>query len=226
MAAWFSLLQKSAVLPAASLYLLIPPSVAGLAPNHLQRHGHHHAGARGPESRGRRASDSHRPADAPGHSQPAVTPFNWQTGIGAPNPSQTFTISTTGPSSVSYSFTHDGDTGNWISTISPPSGTNPPEHSDHLTVNPNGLALGTYNGKLTLFTPGGTPTQQDIRITLDCRQHTVAQRAQCHAEFHLSAGHAASPRADRQHHLHRGTLASYAGHSERQLAVALRAQCG
>jgi hypothetical protein len=35
-----------------------------------------------------------------------------------------------------------------------------------VTLNPNGLAAATYHGKLTLFTPSGTPTQQDIPIQL------------------------------------------------------------
>ncbi len=92
--------------------------------------------------------------------------FNWQTGIAAPNPSQTFTISTTATQQLSYSFTTFVDTGNWISTVSPPSGTFTGSTQITLTLNPNGLALGTYNGRLTLFTPGGTPSQQDIPVKL------------------------------------------------------------
>jgi uncharacterized protein (TIGR03437 family) len=97
---------------------------------------------------------------------PQSLSFNWQTGIAAPNPSQSFTIATTSAQPLSYSFNTSVDTGNWISTLSPPSGTFTTSTPITLTLNPNGLAVGTYNGKLTLFTPGGTPTQQDIPVRL------------------------------------------------------------
>jgi uncharacterized protein (TIGR03437 family) len=95
--------------------------------------------------------------------------FNWQTGVAEPNPSQTFTISTTAGQALNYSFTKSVDAGNWISTVDPPSGSISSTTGNvqiTVTLNPDGLATGTYRGRLTLLTPGGSPTQQDIPVQL------------------------------------------------------------
>ena len=97
---------------------------------------------------------------------PSALFFNWQTGIAAPNPSQTFTVSTTAAQGLNYSFTA---TGGFISTVSPSSGSISPTTGNvqiTVTLNPSSLAVGTYAGKLTLLTPGGSPAQQDIPVSL------------------------------------------------------------
>jgi uncharacterized protein (TIGR03437 family) len=94
--------------------------------------------------------------------------LNYQTGVAAPNPSQVFTISTTASQQLGFSFIQTGSLTS-ISTITPPSGgTSAITGTAQVTytVNPTGLAVGTYTGKITLFTFGGSPPQQDIGVTL------------------------------------------------------------
>jgi hypothetical protein len=94
--------------------------------------------------------------------------LNYQGGIAAPNPSQVFTISTTASQPLGFSFIQTGSLTN-ISTITPASGTTSATTGTAqvtYTVNPTGLAVGTYTGKITLFTFGGSPPQQDIGVTL------------------------------------------------------------
>ena len=84
---------------------------------------------------------------------PTSLVLNWQTGIAAPNPSQTFTISTTATQPLGYSFIQSGSLTN-ISTISPSSGSTSATTGTAqitYTVNPASLAVGTYTGKLTLL---------------------------------------------------------------------------
>ena len=99
---------------------------------------------------------------------PASLSLNFQTGVSAPNPTQTFTVSTTSTQPLNYSFTASADSGNWISTITPPSGSISASSpaTVTLTLNPTGLNVGTYTGHLTLNTPGGSPAQTNIPVTL------------------------------------------------------------
>jgi uncharacterized protein (TIGR03437 family) len=93
--------------------------------------------------------------------------FNYQTGIAEPNPVQTFTIYASQPLTVGVQG--HVDTGTWsFSVINTGTGQIATNGSlaVSVTVNPNGLAAGTYTGHLTLITPGGSPTQQDIPVTL------------------------------------------------------------
>jgi uncharacterized protein (TIGR03437 family) len=95
--------------------------------------------------------------------------LNYQAGVAAPNPSQVFTITTTASQPLGFSFIQTGSLTN-ISTINPPSGTTTAITGTAqvtYTVNPTGLAVGTYTGKITLFTFGGSPPQQDIAVTLN-----------------------------------------------------------
>ena len=163
---WFTLLQNACLSPGNVTILINNAVVAGLSPNTYN------------------GTVTITPLPA-GQSPAVVVPltltvaptppvtvnptslvFYWQTGTAAPNPSQTFTISTSAPQSLNYSFTSAVDAGNWISTISPPNGTFTGSAQITVTVNPNGLAVGTYNGKVTVFTPGGSPAQQDIPVKL------------------------------------------------------------
>ena len=94
----------------------------------------------------------------------------WQTGVGAANPSTTFTISTSAAAAqpLGYSFTQTGVLTS-ISTISPSSGTFSAASGAvpiTYTVNTAGLAVGTYNGNITLLTSGGSPPQTSIPVTL------------------------------------------------------------
>lgn len=96
--------------------------------------------------------------------------LNWQTGIGAPNPSQTFTISTTASQPLDFNFFQSLSSLSNISTITPPFGnTSLTTGAVPITysVNATGLAVGTHTGSITLFTPGGSPTQQNIGVTLN-----------------------------------------------------------
>jgi uncharacterized protein (TIGR03437 family) len=94
--------------------------------------------------------------------------LNYQSGVAAPNPSEVFTISTTASQQLSFNFIQTGSLTS-ISTINPPNGTTSATGTAQVTytVNPTGLAVGTYTGKITLLTPGGSPTQQDIEVTLN-----------------------------------------------------------
>jgi uncharacterized protein (TIGR03437 family) len=97
---------------------------------------------------------------------PGSLVFNWQTGT--TNPSESFTIATTPGQSLSYSFNPPTvDTGNWISTITPPSGSFTGSTQITVALNPNGIALGAHAGKITLLTPGASPQSQDIPIFLN-----------------------------------------------------------
>jgi uncharacterized protein (TIGR03437 family) len=99
---------------------------------------------------------------------PTALTFNWQTGVSAANPNQTFTISTTSVQPITYTVSGSTNAGNWISTISPQSGMLSASSGAQitLTLNPAGLAAGTYTGSLVVSTPGGTPGQTTIPITL------------------------------------------------------------
>jgi uncharacterized protein (TIGR03437 family) len=160
---WFTLQQSSCASPGSLNVLINNGVVAGLAPNTY--------------------TGTITIAPVPAGQSPAVvvpvtltvapTPpvtvnppsllFNWQTGVAAPNPTRTFTISTTAAQPLNYNFSA---TGSWISTISPPGGSINGSIQITVTVNPTGLAPGTYTGKLTLYTPSGSPAQQDIPVTL------------------------------------------------------------
>jgi uncharacterized protein (TIGR03437 family) len=165
---WFSLLQTSCASPGNLAVVFNDVVIAGLAPNTYK--------------------GTITITPAAGQSPAVVVPvtltvvptppvtvnppslfFNWQTGVAEPNPSQTFTVSTTAGQALAYSFTTAVDTGSWIATVAPPNGTISSTTGTAeitVTLNPTGLAAGTYKGKLTLLTPGGSPTQQDIPVQL------------------------------------------------------------
>ena len=161
---WFTLLQTSCGSPGSLTVLINNGVVAGLAPN---TYNGTITIAPVPAGQGTAVVVPVTLTVVP---TPPVTVnppslvFNWQTGIAAPNPSQVLTVSTTAAQALTYSFTA---TGSWISTVSPPSGSITGSAQITVTLNPAGLAPGTYTGKLTLLTPGGSPTQQDIAVTLN-----------------------------------------------------------
>ncbi len=95
--------------------------------------------------------------------------FNYQTGIGAPNPTQTLNVYASQPLTVGVTG-HVNNSGNWsFATINTGTGAISATTGSlaiAVTVNPNGVAAGTYTGSLTLLTPGGSPTQQDVPVKL------------------------------------------------------------
>lgn len=95
--------------------------------------------------------------------------------IGGSNNSaqQTVTLSTTGVQGVPYSLALSVDNNpagrTWFTVAPGTSGTIPATGSSQLTFaydTTANLPAGTYNGKATLLTPGGTPAQQDIPVKL------------------------------------------------------------
>jgi uncharacterized protein (TIGR03437 family) len=101
---------------------------------------------------------------------PTSLSLPYQTGIQAPNPTGTFTISTTAGQQLSFNITQSsGDLYN-ISTINPSSGTTSATTGSAqitYTVNPTTLAVGAHTGTITIFTPGGSPPQTNIPVTLN-----------------------------------------------------------
>ena len=164
---WFSLLQTSCTSPGSLAVVFNDAIIAGLQPNTYT------------------GAVTITPVPA-GQSSAVVVPvtltvlptppvtfapssllFEYQSGIAAPNPVQTFTVYASQPLSVGVQG--HVDTGNWsfavidtgagqISTLG--------SLTVSVTVNPTGLAAGTYTGHLTLLTPGGSPTQQDVPVQL------------------------------------------------------------
>ncbi len=104
---------------------------------------------------------------------PASVSLAYQIGGSNNSAQQTVTISTTGVSGIGYlvvtSVANNPAGRTWF-TVSPSlSGTIPANGSTPLTIaydTTANLPPGTYTGKATLQTPAGTPTQQDIPVTL------------------------------------------------------------
>ena len=103
---------------------------------------------------------------------PTSVNLNYQIG-GANNPlPQTVTLATTGTQPVSYGFAPSTDPNPagrvWI-TVDPTGGSIPANGAATAKIGYDATAnlpAGTYNGKVTLFTPGGAPTSQDIPVKL------------------------------------------------------------
>ena len=103
---------------------------------------------------------------------PTSVNLNYQIG-GANNPlPQTVTLATTGTQPVSYGFAPSADPNPagrvWI-TVDPTGGSIPANGAATAKIGYDATAnlpAGTYNGKVTLFTPGGVPTSQDIPVKL------------------------------------------------------------
>jgi uncharacterized protein (TIGR03437 family) len=169
---WFTLLQNSCVSPGSLAVLINNAVVAGLAPNTYN------------------GTVTITPLPA-GQSPAAVvlmtltvapTPpvtvnpppdpgliLNYQTGIAAPNPSQTFTISTTASQPLGFIISESGELAP-ISTFSPTvNGTTSSTSPAQITyaVNPSGLAPGAHTGTIVVSTPQGTPQQTNIPVKLN-----------------------------------------------------------
>src|ERR1035437_4280945 len=166
---WFTLLQNSCVSPGSLTVLINNAVVAGLAPNT------YNAPAPTMPSPTGQSPAVVVPMTLTVAPTPPVTVnppsllLNFQTGIGAPNPSPTFTISTPSSQPLSFTISQSGELAS-ISTFSPSingstSSTSPAQIT--YTVNPSGLAPGAHTGTIVLSTPQGTPQQTNIPVTLN-----------------------------------------------------------
>ena len=163
---WFTLLQNSCVSPGSLTVLINNAVVAGLAPNTYN------------------GTVTITPSQSPAVVVPIIltvapTPpvtvnpqsliLNYQTGIAAANPSQTFTISTTSSQPLGFTLSQSGEFAN-ISTFSPSNNSNTSSTSPAqitYAVNPSGLAAGAHTGTIVVSTPQGTPQQTNIPVTLN-----------------------------------------------------------
>ncbi len=94
--------------------------------------------------------------------------------LGGPTPAVQ-TLSVSGPNSAgNYNFNVTAATstgGNWLST-SPTSGTTP--SSVNVSVNPSGLAAGSYSGTLTLTATGTGSLTVPVTLTVTSAASTLA----------------------------------------------------
>src|ERR1035437_2577044 len=157
---WFTLLQNTCVSPGSLTVLINNAVVAGLAANTYNGT----VTITPPAWQGPAAVVSVTLTvlpTPPVSVNPLSLILNYQTGIAAPNPSQTFTISTTASQPLSFTVSQSGELAS-ISTFSPSSfGTTSSTSPAQIiyTVNPSGLAPGPHTGTITVGTPHGTPQQ-------------------------------------------------------------------
>ena len=166
---WFTLLQNSCNSPGSLTVLINNAVVAGLAPN---TYNGTVTITPSPASQGPAfvvpVTLTVSPTPPVTVNPPSLL-LNFQTGIGAANPSQAFTISTTASQPLGFTISQSGEFVN-ISSFSPSingstSSTTPAQIT--YTVNPSGLALGAHTGTIMLSTPQGTPQQTNIPVTLN-----------------------------------------------------------
>jgi uncharacterized protein (TIGR03437 family) len=209
---WFTLPQNSCVSPGSLTVLINNAVLAGLAPNTYNGTVTITPGA----------------STIPVVSPPVVVPltltvaptppvtvdppsliFNWQTGT--PNPIQTFTVSASQPLTVGVQ--PQVDTGHWSFSVID-TGTGVISATTHtlpiaVTVKPNGIGPGTYTGHLTLLTPGGSPAQTNIPVTLNVSSTPLLNVPNATLKFSFQLGTSA-PAAQTVNITSTGTLLSYA----------------
>ena len=101
---------------------------------------------------------------------PATLTFNHQT-TGTSSPAaQTVQISSSGPV-INWAATPTS-TGGWLQ-VSPATGTTPGSLS--VSVNPSGLAVGTYTGSVSVTSSGATNSPQTVAVTLNVSTPLVPQ---------------------------------------------------
>jgi uncharacterized protein (TIGR03437 family) len=98
--------------------------------------------------------------------------LNYQIGGANNSPQQVLTLATTGSQALSFGLSatvNPNPSGrNWI-VVSPSSGTIPANGNIQVTISYDvtaGLPIGTWTGTVTLFTPGASPAQQNINVSL------------------------------------------------------------
>lgn len=100
---------------------------------------------------------------------PASLQFSSQVGGAAPATQSIAVAASSGSLPFTAAATVTGNSGNWLS-VSPASGTSPANLT--VTVNPAGLAPGTYTGTITVTSAGAANSPQSTAVTL-----TVAEPA-------------------------------------------------
>lgn len=100
---------------------------------------------------------------------PASLQFSSQVGGAAPAAQSIAVAASSGSLPFTAAATVTGNSGNWLS-VSPASGTSPANLT--VTVNPAGLAPGTYTGTITVTSAGAANSPQSTAVTL-----TVAEPA-------------------------------------------------
>jgi hypothetical protein len=98
---------------------------------------------------------------------PLTLTFAYQQGIAGPPSPQTVTVSSSGPAlnfTAAASTTPPG--GSWLA-VSPTKGnTGTSSATLAVSFNPEGLAVGTYNGQITITSPGASTSPLTVPVTL------------------------------------------------------------
>ncbi len=95
--------------------------------------------------------------------------FTYQVGTAAPAAQNVIVTSTSGTIQFGVVPSYSSGTGSWISV--PSTGTTGTAFA--VSVNPAGLAPGSYNGTLTISAPGAANTPQQIPVTLNVTNNPV-----------------------------------------------------
>lgn len=94
---------------------------------------------------------------------PATLTFSFTTGTSAAPSPQSVQVTTSGNSIPVTAVASTKDGANWLS-VTPTSGNTPVTLS--VSVNPQGLAAGTYTGTVTVNSPNGTPAPIAVTLTV------------------------------------------------------------
>jgi len=125
---------------------------------------------------------------------PASINLIYQIGGTNNSPQQVFTLATTGAQGVAYALAsgvNPNPSGRIWFTMNPSGGTIPANGNTQVTVaydTTANLPAGTYTGTITLSTPGGTPTQQTIPVTLIVSTNPLVNVANAALTFNYNAG--------------------------------------
>jgi len=128
---------------------------------------------------------------------PAAIALNYQIGGANNSPQQTVTLATTGSQGVAFALStgvSPNPSGRIWFTVNPSGGTIPATGNTQVTVaydTTANLPAGTYNGTITLSTPGGTPAQQTIPVTLLVSTSPLVSVANAALTFNYQLGTAA-----------------------------------
>jgi uncharacterized protein (TIGR03437 family) len=101
---------------------------------------------------------------------PSVLTFAHQTTTGTNPPAQTVQVTSSG-ATLNFSATATSS-GNWLS-VTPASGTTPGTLS--VSVNPTGLQPGSYQGSISVSSPGALNNPQTLNVTLTVATPTLPQ---------------------------------------------------
>jgi len=125
---------------------------------------------------------------------PSAINLIYQIGGTNNSPQQVFTLATTGAQGVAYALASGANpnpSGRIWFTVNPSGGTIPANGNTQVTVaydTSAALPAGTYSGSITLSTPGGTPAQQTIPVTLIVSTNPLVNVANAALTFNYNAG--------------------------------------